>query len=168
MRFRTILAALAAPLAIAGALALSTAAPALASDNANNAGLFGNVNGDFTNDTCGGANNTNATLDVGQVNYHLSQNADGTWNMMVNIHLKGARPDTTYFVDIWEGFCQGVQFFPAGANSVTTNGNGVGNLTTSTTVPNPAPGGTYWVFLSSFTGQGPLQFVIANSVAVNP
>jgi hypothetical protein len=138
-----------------------------ASDNANVAGLYSNgTPGGFTNDTCGGAQNTSPSLRAGQVNYHLSTDANGVSTMMVNIHLKGAAPNATYFVDIWEGFCQAVQLFPAGANEVTTNANGVGNLTTSTVVPNPAPGGTYWVFLDTFSN--PAGFILANSIAVNP
>jgi hypothetical protein len=153
MRKILTIAALGAALTLGGGVA--AAAPALASDNANGATLYSGIQ----NDTCGGAQDQSPSLAVGFVNYHLS----GT-TMLVNIHLKGAPPDTTYTsIRLWEGFCAANQNT---TDTITTNDNGVANATiTFTGVPNPAPGGTYWVFL--FTPSGS-SFILANSVAVSP
>lgn len=158
MHVRSLLLAFAA----AGLVLAGAAAPALASDNANVAHLYSNGSpGSFTNDTCGGAQNTSPSLDVGFVNYHL----DGT-TMTVIIHLKDATPDTTYFFDLWEGFCQAVHFANAGdPSTVKTDDQGTANVVSHFTVNNPAKGGTYWVFMDGFPAAG---FVIANSIAVNP
>jgi hypothetical protein len=133
MRIRSII--LTAAVAAAGLVTAMSAAPAMASDNANVAGLYAN------NYQCQGA--TNLSQPVGFVNYHLAGD-----QLTVVIHLKGAQPNSTYYAFMEESSCTFVAWVP----SFTTNANGVGNETATVTV---APGTSY--FLSLFSTASVIQ-----------
>lgn len=63
---------------------------------------------------------------IGFVNYHRSGN-----DVTITYHLKGARPNEDYTVQLWGDAC--TYFGTVG--TVTTNSNGVANLTGTITVP---------------------------------
>jgi hypothetical protein len=63
---------------------------------------------------------------IGFVNYHRTDNT-----VTVNWHFKDAMPNFTYQIQLWRDACT----FHAILGSITTNQNGVGNLTASVTVP---------------------------------
>jgi hypothetical protein len=124
MRIRSII--LTAAVAAAGLVTTMTAAPALASDNANVAGLYAN------NYQCYGANDLSQS--AGFVNFHLAGD-----QLTVIIHLKG-QANTTYYPFMEENGCT----FVAGLPALITNSNGVGNETATVTV---TPGTSYFLTL---------------------
>jgi hypothetical protein len=63
---------------------------------------------------------------IGFVNYHRTGNI-----VKVNWHFRDAMPNFTYQIQLWRDACT----FHAVLGTITTNQNGVGNLTASTTVP---------------------------------
>jgi hypothetical protein len=63
---------------------------------------------------------------IGFVNYHRTDNT-----VKVNWHFKDATPNFTYQIQLWRDACT----FHATLGTITTNKNGVGNLTASVTVP---------------------------------
>ena len=145
MRFRTILAALAAPALIAGAMLTATAGPALASDTANGAGIFAN------NFQCNVA--SNLATQTGFVNFHQD---GGTVTAIV--HLKDAPPNNTINVWGYSGFCTFVAFL----GTVTTNSNGVGNATFSYASPAGAQVFVIGYDIAPYTGY------VFDSAAVTP
>jgi hypothetical protein len=63
---------------------------------------------------------------IGFVNYHRTGNI-----VKVNWHFRDAMPNFTYRIELWRDFCT----FHAVLGTITTNQNGVGNLTASVAVP---------------------------------
>lgn len=76
------------------------------------------------NNLCG-ADVTTARV-LGFANYHRTGNT-----VTVNWHFKDGMPNFTYQIQLWRDFCT----FHAVLGTITTNQNGVANLTASTTVP---------------------------------
>ena len=145
-------------LATAGFASLAVTSAASAADNTQGTMYSNGTPGSLENVTCGGPTVTDPSLVVGFVNYHLS----GT-TLMLNIHIMGGSPNTTYGVILFEGNNCSPAYYGA---SLTTNGNGVGNATESFTVDNPPVGGVYQAFLQGYNASG--LYVAANSVAVSP
>lgn len=130
VRFKSALAALAASMVTLGA-GVASAGAASASATTNRATLYAD------NYQCGGGSAPNAVLSqpVGFVNFHLSGS-----QLTVIIHLKGARPDTTYYGFMLENGCN----YVAGLPPLTTNSNGVSNESATIAV---TPGNSYIVTL---------------------
>ena len=132
MRIRSAL--VTAAVFLGAASAALGASPAFASDNAPGATLYADQT------YCGGAGSVPSVepVDPAQVtgfaNFQL--NSDGT-TVSEEFHLKGALPDTTYDVYAYSNFCS----FDKYLGAVTTNHNGVANLTGTFTIP---AGGTVW------------------------
>lgn len=123
-------------LAACAAAAVLGAAPALAAAN---------TQGDlFTNNAwCAGAQDRTQP-GGGFVNFHRPDAA----TVHVEVHLKDAAPGATYTLSLYRDFCT----FDATLGTVTTNGNGTGNLNTDVTVP--AASSQFFVFGSEFSGSG--------------
>jgi hypothetical protein len=131
MRLRTRLLSLAAVPALLAGLGLATAGAASASTNDNGTTIYANTA------QCGGAPVGDTQPVEGFVNFHLA----GT-DLQAIVHLKGAEPNTTYYLYQYGGFCTYENYL----GSVVTNSNGVANLNADVTVP----AGTTTVFMYGF------------------
>lgn len=121
--------------AAATMLALSPAA--LAADNANVTPLYAN------SFSCNGAPASSQVPanQEGFVNFHL----DGT-TVTLNYHIKDAKPDATYYVFGYSGFCN----YDGYVGSLVTNSNGVANADFTYT----ASTGTTQVWTLAYTFSG--------------